>query len=180
MPAKVHLVKAVSFPSSHVWMWEFDHKEGWVPKNWCFSTVVLEKTLQSTLDCKEIKPVNLKGNQSWVFIGRTHTEAPILWPPDAKSQLIRKDPDAGKIWKQEEKGITEDKKVGWHHRLNGHESEQALGDSKGQGSLMCCSPWGRKELDMTERLNNNSVPRINGEERGVHKRWAMYKTRRKI
>ena len=169
----------MGFPNSRVSMWELDHKEGWVPENWCFSTVVLEKTLQSTLDCKEIKPVNPKGNQSWIFIGRTHTEAPILWLPDAKSQLIRKGTDVGKVWKQVEKGMTEDKKVGWHHRLNGHESEQALGDSEGQGSLACCSPRGRKELDTTERLNN-SIPRINGEERGVYKRWAMYKTRRKI
>ena len=129
----------MGFPNSRVSMWELDHKEGWVPENWCFSTVVLEKTLQSTLDCKEIKPVNPKGNQSWIFIGRTHTEAPILWPPDAKSQLIRKGTNVGKVWKQEEKGMTEDKKVGWHHRLNGHESEQALGDSEGQGSLACCS-----------------------------------------
>ena len=134
-----------SFPSSHIWMWESDHKEGWVPKNWYFWTVVLEKTLESPLDCK-IKPVNPKGNQSWIFIGRTdaEVETPILWPPDAKSQLIRKDPDAGKDWGQEEKGMTEDEMVGWHHRLNGHEFEQALGDGEGQGRLLCCSPWGHR------------------------------------
>ena len=111
------------FPSSHVWMWELDYKESWVPKNWCFWTVVLEKTLESPLDCKEIQPVCPKGDQSWVFIGRTDIEAetPILWPPDAKNWLIWKDPDTGKDGGQEEKGTTEDEMVGWHHRLNGHE-----------------------------------------------------------
>ena len=99
-------------------------KESWVPKNWCFWTVVLEKTLESPLDCKEIQPVNPKGNQSWIFIGRTDAEALILWPPDVKSWLIRKDPDAGKDWRQEEKGTTEDEMVGWHHWLNGHECKQ--------------------------------------------------------
>ena len=110
-------------------MWELDHKEGWAPKNLCFWTVVLEKTLESPLDCKEIKPVNLKGNQSWIFIGRTDAkaEAPILWPPDMKNWLTGKDPDAGKDWRQEEKGMTEDEMVGWHHWLSGHEFEQALG-----------------------------------------------------
>ena len=147
------------FSSSHVWMWMLDHKEGWVLKNWCFWTVVLEKTHESPPDRKELKLVNSKGNQPWIFIGRTDTkaEAPLLWPPDAKSQLIRKDPDAGKDGGQEEKGVPEDEKVGWHHWLNGHEFEQALGDSKGQGSLACCSPWGREESDTTERLNNSSV-----------------------
>ena len=113
------------FSSSHVWMWELDYKEGWALKNWCFRTVVLEKTLESPLDCKEIQPVHPKGDQSWVFIGRTDVEAetPVLWPPDAKSWLIGKDPDAGKDWRQEEKGMTEDEMVGWHHRLNGHEYE---------------------------------------------------------
>ena len=107
-------------------MWELDCKESWVQKNCCFWTVVLEKTLESPLDCKEIQPVNLKGNQPWIFTGRTdaETEVSTLWPPDGKSQLIRKDPDAGKEWRQEEKGMTEDKMVGWHHRLNGHEFEQ--------------------------------------------------------
>ena len=111
--------------SSHVWLWELDYKESWVPKNWCFWTVVLEKTLESPLDCKEIQPGNPKGDQSWIFIGRTDAEAetPILWPPDAKSWLIGKDPDAGKDWRQKEKGMTEDEMVGWHHCLNRHEFE---------------------------------------------------------
>ena len=113
------------FSSSHVWTWELDYKESWAQKNWCFWTVVLEKTLESPLDCKEIQPDHLKGNQSWTFIGRTDVEAetPILWPPDVKNWLIWKDPDAGKDWRQEEKGTTEDEMVGWHHQLNGHEFE---------------------------------------------------------
>ena len=138
-------------------MWEVDQKESWVPKNWCFWTVVLEKTLESPLDCKEVKPVNPKGNKSWIFIGRTDAEAEtsILWPPDAKSWLIGKDPDAGKDWRQEVKGMTEDEIVGWHHWLDGHhlEFEQAPGVGDGQGSLACCSPWGCKdaiELNWTE------------------------------
>ena len=124
LPTKVHLSsQSYGFSSSHVWMWELDHKESWAPKNWCFWTVVLEKTLESPLDCKEIKPVNPKGNQSWIFIGRTDTEAEssILWPPDEKSRLFGKDPDAGKDWGQEEKGMTDDEMVGWHYWLNGHE-----------------------------------------------------------
>ena len=120
LPTKVHLVKAMVFSSSHVWMWELDHKEGWASKNWCFWTIVLEKPLESPLECKEIKPVNPKGNQSWVFFGRTDAEALILWPPDVKNRLIGKDPVAGKDWGQKEKGVTEDEMVGWHHRLNGH------------------------------------------------------------
>ena len=118
---KICLVKAMVFPRVMLWKWEVDHKESWAPKNWCFSTAVLEKTLESPLDCK-IKPVNPKGNQSWIFPGRTEAEAeaPILWPPDEKSRLIRKDPDAGKDWRQE-KGTTEDEMVGWHHRLDGLE-----------------------------------------------------------
>ena len=123
--------------------------------NWCFWTVVLENTLESPLDCKEIKPVNPKGNQSWIFIGRTdvEAEAPVLWPPAAKNWLIGKDPDVGKEWKQEEKGMTEDEMVGWHHRFIGHEFEQALEVGDGQRSLVCCNPWGRKESDTTEWLN---------------------------
>ena len=105
-------------------MWELDDKEGWAPMNWCFQIVVLEKTFESPLDSKEVKPVNPKGNQLWLFIGRTDTEALILWPPDVKSPLIGKDPDAGKDWGQEEKGATEDEMVGWHHQINGHEFEQ--------------------------------------------------------
>ena len=114
--------QSYAFSNSHVRMWELDHKEGWAPKNWFFWTVVLEKTLESPLDHTEIKPVNLKGNQLWIFIGRTNAEAPILWPLDVKSQLIRKDPDAGKDWGQEEKGMTEDEIIGGHQRLNGCES----------------------------------------------------------
>ena len=112
---KVHLVKT-GFSSSHVWMWELDYKESWVPKNWCFWTVVLEKALESPLDSKEIKVVNPKGNQPWIFIGRTDAIAPILWPPDAKNWLIGKYPDAGENWRQEEKGMTEDEMVGCHHQ----------------------------------------------------------------
>ena len=117
--------QSYGFSSSHVWMWELDYKESWAPKNWCFWTVVLEKTLESPLDCKEIQPVHSKGDQSWIFIGRTNAEAetPKLWPPDVKNWLIWKDPDAGKDWRQEEKGMTEDEIVGWHHWLNGHEFE---------------------------------------------------------
>ena len=139
--------ESYGFFSSHVWMWE--------PKNWRFWTVVLEKTLESPLECKEIKAVNPKRNQSWILVGRTDAEAetPILWPPDAKNWLNRKDPDAGQDWRQKEKGTTEDEMVGWHHRFDGHEFEQALGVGDGQGSLACCSPWGHKELDTTERLN---------------------------
>ena len=137
-------------------MWELDHKEGWAQKNWCLQTVVLKKTLESLLYSKEIKPVNPKGNQSWIFIGRTNAEAPIFWPSDVKSWLIRKDPDAGKDWRQEEKGTTEDKMFGWHRWLNRREFGQAPGNGEGQGGLACCSPWGCKELDTTEWLNNNN------------------------
>ena len=122
LPTKVHLIKAYGFSSGHVWMWELDYKESWALKNLCFRTVVLEKTLESPLDCKEIQPVHPKGDQSWVFIGRTDVEAetPILWLPDAKSYLIWKDPNAGKDWGQEEKGTTEDDMTGWHHQLSEH------------------------------------------------------------
>ena len=117
--------QSYGFSSSYVWIWELDHKEGWVPKNWCFWTVVLEKTLESPLECKEIKSANPNGNQSWIFIGRTgvEAEAPILWPTEAISWLIGKDPDAGKDWRQEEKGMKENEMVGWHHWLDGHEFE---------------------------------------------------------
>jgi len=117
------------------WMCELGHKEDPAPKNWCFQTVVLEKTLESPLDSKEIKPVNPKENQHWILIGRTDAEAPILWPPDAKSWLIGKDPDAGKDWGQKEKGVTEDEMIGWHQWLNRHEFDQTPGDDEGQGSL---------------------------------------------
>ena len=123
-------------------MWVLDCEEGLAPKNWCFWTVVLEKTLESPLDCKEIKPVNCEGTQSWILIGRTDAEAPILWPPDVKSRLIEKDPDAGKDWGPEEKGATEDEMVGWCYWLNGYEFEQTPGDSEGQRSLACCRPQG--------------------------------------
>ena len=140
-------------------MWALDHKEGWALQNWCFWSVVWEKSLENPLDCREIKLVNPKGNQSWIFIGGTgaEAEAPILWPPDAKSWLIRKDPDVGKDWRQEKKGMAEDEIVGWHYRLDGHEFEQAPRDDEGWGSLVCCSPRGRKESDMTEWLNNNKI-----------------------
>ena len=117
--------QSCGFSSSHVWMWQLDHKEGWALKNWCFWSVVLEKALESPLDCKEIKPVSPKGDRSWVFIGRTDAEAetPIIWPHDAKNRLIGKDPDAGEDWRREEKGTTEDEMVGWHHRCNGREFE---------------------------------------------------------
>ena len=136
-------------------MWELDYKETWVPKNWCFWTVVSEKTHETSLDCKEIKPVNSKGNQFWIFIRRTDAEdeTPILWPPDVNNWLIWKDLDAGKDWRQEEKGTTEDEMVGWHHWLDGHEFEQALGVGDGQGGLVCYSPRGLKQLDTTEWLN---------------------------
>ena len=135
------------FSSSHVWLWELNHKEDWVLKNWCFWTVVLEKTFESPLDCKEIKAVNPKGNQPWIFTQRTDPEAEalIFQPPDAKSQFMRKDPDAGKDGRQEEKGTTEHEMVRWHHRLNGYEFEQAPGDGERQGSLVCCSLVGQKE-----------------------------------
>ena len=148
--------KAMVFPVVwYGWMWELDYKESWALKNWCFWTVVLEKTLESSLDCKEIQLVHSKGNQSWIFIGRTdaEAEAPILWPPDGQNWLIGKDPDAGNDWRQEEKGTTEDKMVRWHHWLNGYEFEQALRVGDGQGSLACCSPCDHKESHITEWLN---------------------------
>ena len=163
LPTKVCPVKAMIFPVVVYGC------EGWTikkaeRKNWCFSTMVLEKTLESPSDSKEIKPVNPKGNQPWIFIGRTDSEAKalILWLPYAESGLTGKDPDAGKDWRQEEKGMTEDEMVGWHHQFDGHEFEQALGNGDGQGSLACCSPWGCRELDTTERMKNNE------------KRWKLW------
>ena len=131
--------QSYGFSSSHVWMWELDYKESWEPKNRCFWTVVLEKTLENPLDCKKIQPVHPKGTQSWIFTGRTdaEAEAAILWSPDAKSWLTGKDPDAGKDWRQEEKETTENEMVGWHHQLDGHEFEQALRVGNGQGNLLC-------------------------------------------
>ena len=130
-------------------MWELDNEESWTSRNWYFWTVVLEKTLESALDCKEIQPVHPKGNQSWIERTDAEAETPILWPPDVKNWLIGKVPDGGKDWRQEEKGMTEYEMVGWPHRLNGHEFEQALGVGDGQGSLACWSPWGHKELGLS-------------------------------
>ena len=140
-------------------MWELVHKEGWVLKNWCFWIVMLEKTLESPLDSKEINPVDPKGNQPWIFLGRTvaKTETPTLWPHDVKSRLIGKDPDAKKAWKQMEKRAAENEMVRQHHQLNGHEFELTLGDTGGQGSLACCNPQGHKEVDTTYRLNPNNL-----------------------
>ena len=136
-------------------MWELYCEEGWAPKNWFFWSVVLEKTLESPLDCKEIQPVHSEGDQPWDFFGRNDAkpETPVLWPPHAKSWLIEKDSDAGRDWGREEKGTIEDEMAGWHHWLDGHESEWTPGDGDGQGGLACCDSWGRKESDTTEWLN---------------------------
>ena len=153
MPTKVHTVKAMVFP---LVMHGF---ESWTIKKtengridafelWC-----LEKTLESPLNCKESQPVHPKGDQCWIFVGRIDAEAPIIWPPDVKNWHIGKDPDPGKDWGQEEKGMIEDEMVGWHHQVDGHEFEQAPGVGYGQGNLACCGPWGHKELDTIEQLN---------------------------
>ena len=143
------------FSSGHVWMWELDCEESWALKNWCFWTGVLEKTLESPLDCKEIQPVHSEGDQPWDFFGRNDAKAEtlVLWPPHTKSWLIGKDSDAGRDGEQEEKGTTEDEMAGWHHWLNGRESEWTPGVGDGQGGLACCDSWGWKESDTTERLN---------------------------
>ena len=148
--------QSYGFSSSHIQIWKLDHNNDWAVKNWCLQTVMLQKTLESPLDSKEIKPVHPKGNQPWIFFRRNdaEAEAPILWPPDGKSQLIGKDPDAGKDWGQEEKGMTEGEMVGWHYQLNGHEFAQTPGIGEGQESLACCSPWGQKESDMTEWMSS--------------------------
>ena len=161
MLTKVHLVKAMVFP---VVMWELDHKESWEWKNWCFWTVVLEKTLESPLDYREIKQVNPKGNQSWIFFGRTDAEAEalILWPPYVKNWLIGKDPDARKDWRQEEKGMTEDEMVVCHHQVDGHEFEQAQGVGDGQGSLVCCSPWGCSQTWLSHWAELKTVNHLKG------------------
>ena len=145
------------FSNSHVWMWELDYKESWTRKNWCFWTVMLEKTLESSLNYKEIQSVYPKGNQSWIFIGKTDAEGetPILWPPDAKNWLIWKDPDAGKDWGQEEKGMTEDEMFGWHHRLNGHGHGWTPGVRDGQGGLACCNSW------ESQRVRHDWVTELN-------------------
>ena len=163
---KIPSSQSYSFSSSYVWMWELDHKESLVLKNWCFWTVVLEKTLESPLYCKEIQPVHSEGDtQPWDFFGRNDATAetpvlwppnaknPVLWPPHAKSWLIGKDSDAGRDWGQEEKGMTEDEMSGWHHWLDGRESEWTLGVGDGQGGLVCYDSWGHKESDTTEWLN---------------------------
>ena len=159
LPTKVHLVKAMVFPTGRVWMWELDCEESWAPKYWCFWTVVLEKSLESPLDCKEIQPVHSKGDQPWDFFGRNDSKAetPVLWPPHAKSWLIGKDSDARRDWGQEEKGTTENEMTGWHHRLDGPEFEWTPGVGDGQGGLACCNSWGRKESDTTEQLNWTEV-----------------------
>ena len=137
------------------WCESWTIKKAECQRNWCFRTVVSEKTLESPLGCKESQPVHPKGNQSWIFIGRTdvETETPVLWPPDMKNRLSGKDPNAGKDWRQKEKGMTEEEIVGCHHQLNGHEFEQAPGVGERQGSLVCYSPWGCKESDTTKQLN---------------------------
>ena len=144
-------------------MWKLECKESWAPKNWCFWTVVLEKTLESPFNCKEIQPVHPKGDQSWVFIGWPDVEAetPVFWPPDSESWLIWKDPDAGKDWGQDAKGMTEDEIVGWHYWHNGHGCGWTLGVGDGQGGLACCSSWACKDLDMTEQLKWTELNWIN-------------------
>jgi len=152
--------QSCGFSSSHIWVWELDYKESWVPKNWCFWTVVLEKMLEHPLDCKDIQPVNPKRNQPCIYIGRTDAEAetPIFWPSHAKNWLIGKDPDAGKDWRREEKKMTKDEMAGWHHRRDGHEFEKAPGIGDGQGSLVCCSPCGcRVGHDWATELNSPLV-----------------------
>ena len=142
-------------PSGHLWLWELDYEEGRSPKNWCLQTVVLENTPESSLDRKEIKPVNLKENQPWILIGRTDAEAPGFWSSDASSSFFGKAPNVGKDWRQN-KRVSEDEMAGWRHQGNGHELGQTLGDGEGQRGLVCCSPWGLKESDMTGQLNNNN------------------------
>ena len=146
--------QSYGFSSSPIWAWELNHKVGWAPKNLCFWAVLLEKTLESPLDCKESEPVNPKGNQLWIFTGKSDAEAPILWPPGARSRLVWKDRDAGKDWGRDEKGMTEDEMVGWDHWLNGQEFEQTPGDSEGQERLVCCSLWDCKESDTTEQQHH--------------------------
>jgi len=148
------------FSCGHVWMWELDCEEGWAPKNWCFWTVVLEKTLASPLDCKEIQPVHSEGDQPWDFFGRNDAKAetPVLWPPHAKGWFIGKVSDTEKDWGQKEKGMTEDEMAGWHHWLDGCESEWTPGVGDGQRGLACCDSWGLKKSDMTEWLNWTGIP----------------------
>ena len=156
---KVCTVKAMVFPCNHVRLWEPDHKEGRAPKNWCLQTVVLEKTPESLLESEEIKLINLKGNQPWIFIGKTDAEAPVFWSSDMNSWLIGKVPDAGTDWGQK-KRVSEDERAGWHHWCNEQELRQTLGDGEGQGGLVCCSPWSHKQLDTTKVLNSNNKDHI--------------------
>ena len=144
----------------HVWLWELEHKDGRMLKNWCLCTAVLEKTPESPLDSKKIKPLNLKGNQPWILVGRTDAAAPAFWLSDANSRLIGKVPDAGKNWGQKEKRVSGDETAGLHHWCNGHELGQTLGDAEGQGGLGCCNPWGLKESDMTGQLTTTSLMNI--------------------
>ena len=157
--------QSYGFSSNRVWMWELNHKESWALKNWCFWTVVLEMILERPLDCKEIQPVNPKGNQFWIFIGRTEAEAPILWPPNVKNWPTGKDPDNGKDWRQKEKGTTEDEMAGWRHQHDVHESERAPGVGDRERSLACCSRRGHKELDTlrdwTELNENENTTHLN-------------------
>ena len=157
------------FSNSHVWMWQLDYKESWAQKSWCFWTVVLEKTLESPLESKKIKPVNPKGNQSWIFIGRTvaETETPILGSPVVKNWLIWKDPDAGKDWRQEEKGTTEDKMVGWHHWLDGHEFEPALGVGDVSGRPGVLRSMG------SQRVGHDWATELNWTDIHFTHRWVM-------
>ena len=177
-------IQSYGFSSGHRWMWELDYKESWAPKNWCFWTVVFEKTLESPLGCKEIKPVNCKGNQSWICIGRTDDEAEtqIFWPPDSKSQLMGKDPDAGKDWGQEERGASEDEMIGWHHWLNGHEFDQAPGDTKGGKPSVLQSmrsqecTWLSDWMTATEHISDCPRAKDLGEGAGLQgqlKRWHL-------
>ena len=160
LPTKAHIVKeGYGLPSGHIRLWELDQKEGRMTKNWCLRTVVLEKTLESPLDSKKTKPVNLKGNQPWIIVQKTDTEAetPVFWSSDANNWLTGKVPDAGKIWGQKEKRASEDEMAGWHHWCNGHELGKTLGDGEGQRGLALCIPWSRKVSDMTGWLNNNKA-----------------------
>ena len=160
-------IQGYGFPSGHVWMWELDCEETWALKNWCFWTVVLEKSLESPLDCKEMQPVHSE-DQPWDFFGRNgaKAETPVLWPLHTKIWLIGKESNAGRDWGQEEKGTTEDEMAGWHHWLNGRESEWTPGVGDGQGSLACCDSWARKESDTTEWLNWIELIRISTQ-RGI-------------
>ena len=151
-------IQGYGLPNGHVQFWKLDHKEGRMPKNWCHQTVVQERTLEGLLDSREVKPVNLKGYQSWMFTGRTDAgvEAPVFWSSVVNRQLIGKVPDYGKHWRQKDKRVSQDVLAGQHHQRNEHELGQTPGDGKGQGGLACCSPWGHKESDTTDWLNKSN------------------------